>query len=93
MHDAESTGGEGGLAEAQIQAIEQAFAERDREMARLRKEMTELRARPAETNGGDDTAARLDAIEARLDEQEASLRRVLTRLVEFFEAHPRSDAV
>jgi uncharacterized coiled-coil protein SlyX len=72
-----------GLAEAQLDAIEGAFAEHDRKLARLRRELAELRERagPAPQSDGD----RLDALEARLDQQEAALRHVLERLITFFE--------
>lgn len=72
------------LAAAQLDAIEGAFAEHDRKLSRLRRELADLRA--------GSTAAtplrvdeRLDALEARLDRQEAALRHVLDRLIVFFE--------
>lgn len=78
-----------GLAEAQIAAIEGAFAEHDRMLARLRRELEELRQQPAAPSGpGDDSetlADRLDAIESRLDQQDQALRHVLQRLIVFFE--------
>lgn len=75
-----------GLAEAQLEAIEGAFAEHDRKLARLRRELADLR-------GGTGYAApapgplldRLETIEARLDQQEQALRHVLERLIGFFE--------
>lgn len=77
-----------GLAEAQIAAIEEAFAERDRTLAAIRREVAELTARlPAGTDAPDtDIAARLAAIETRLDGQENALRHILERLIAFFEA-------
>lgn len=76
-----------GLAEAQIAAIEGAFAEHDRMLTRLRRELDELRERPAAVPVGDDgtVTGRLDAIEARLDQQDQALRHVLQRLIAFFE--------
>lgn len=76
----------GGLAEAQLEAIEGAFAEHDRRLARLRRELADLRgstgyAAPAPGPLLD----RLEAIEARLDQQEQALRHVLERLIAFFE--------
>lgn len=76
----------GGLAEAQLEAIEGAFAEHDRRLARLRRELADLRgstgyAAPAPGPLLD----RLEAIEARLDQQEQALRHVLERLISFFE--------
>lgn len=78
----------GGLAEAQLAAIEHAFAEHDRQIARLRRDMASLREMPAAER--DDTAAdaqgdRLDAIEARLEAQEQALRHLLERLIAFLE--------
>ena len=78
MSDA-GTPPEGGLAEAQIAAIERAFAVRDRRFAALRDELSALRP-----GGGDN--ARLALIERRLDEQEEALREMLTTLVRYFEA-------
>lgn len=79
-----------GLAEAQIAAIESAFAEHGRMLARLRRELSELRALPvSEAPGpGHDRVVeeRLAAIEARLDQQDQALRHVLQRLIAFFEA-------
>lgn len=78
-----------GLAEAQIAAIEGAFAEHDRMLARLRRELEELRQQPAAPTGpaeeGETLTDRLDAIEARLDQQDQALRHVLQRLIVFFE--------
>lgn len=73
----------GGLAEAQLDAIEGAFAEHDRKLARLRRELAELRDRPVATHLGE--GSRLDQLEARLDQQDAALRHVLERLIAFFE--------
>ena len=78
-----------GLAEAQIAAIEGAFAEHDRILARLRRELAELRDRPAPepTHAAleDGLEERLAAIETRLDQQDQALRHVLQRLIAFFE--------
>ena len=76
----------GGLAEAQLEAIEGAFAEQDRRLAKLRRELADLRgstgyAAPAPGPLLD----RLEAIEARLDQQEQALRHLLERLIAFFE--------
>ena len=83
--DAPPSRGEG-LVEAQLEAIEGAFAEQDRRLARLRRELAELRgstgyAAPAPGPLLD----RLEAIEARLDQQEQALRHLLERLIAFFE--------
>lgn len=85
-HDADDLPPEG-LAEAQIAAIEGAFAEHDRMLNRLRRELDELRERPAPEpgNGHETVSERLDAIEARLDQQDQALRHVLQRLIAFFE--------
>lgn len=78
-----------GLAEAQIAAIEDAFAEHDRMLARLRGELAELRERPvgaaATDMAGGDIEDRLSAIETRLEQQEQAIRHVLQRLIAFFE--------
>ncbi len=78
---------EAGLTEMQIEAIEQAFAERDRHHSALRREVEALAqarsfagAVPAEID------TRLARIEARLDEQEESLRHVLTMMIDYFES-------
>lgn len=77
------------LAEAQIAAIEDAFAHRDRLLARLRRDMDELSAQTHDgpTMTGEDASLeqRLRAIEARLDHQDEALRHVLERLIGFFE--------
>lgn len=74
-----------GLAEVQLEAIEEAFAEHDRKLARLRRELAELREGAAGGAVPDGVEQRLDAIEARLDQQEHALRHVLERLIGFFE--------
>ena len=90
-----------GLAEAQIVAIERAFAERDRELDELRREIGETRASFAAGLDYDAEGARegsgaiderLGRIEARLDEQEQSLRHVLGQLIELLEAGGRREA-
>ncbi len=83
-----------GLAEAQIVAIERAFADRDRELDQLRREIGETRASFAgETGQGSEAVnERLARIEARLDEQEQSLRHVLAQLIEFLEANGHREA-
>lgn len=86
-HQPPAAAGEG-LAEAQIAAIEGAFAEHDRMLTRLRRELEELRARPEETSyeqADEGLEDRLQAIESRLDQQDQALRHVLQRLIAFFE--------
>lgn len=78
------------LAEAQIEAIESAFAEHDRRLKRLRRELVELRERPPEPTAPQSDAPasdadRLEAIEARLDQHEHALRHMLERLIVYFE--------
>lgn len=80
----------GALAEAQIEAIEHAFAERDRMLAQLRRELTELRDRrePPATPAASaalEAEDRLTGIEARLDQHEQALRHMLERLIVYFE--------
>ncbi len=78
--------GDRGLMEVQIRAIEQAFAERDRHLAALRQEVEELGAANKGAVAPADIEARLTRIEERLDEQENSLRHVLTMMIEYFES-------
>lgn len=74
-----------GLAEAQIEAIEDAFSEQEKKLARLRRELAELRDGSAASTVPDDLTDRLEALEARVDQQDAALRHVLERLIAFFE--------
>lgn len=74
-----------GLTEAQLEAIEGAFAEHDRMLNRLRRELSELRDRPVEPVDTAALAERLDAIEQRLDQQDQALKHMLQRLIAFFE--------
>lgn len=76
---------EPGLAEAQIQAIEGAFAEHDRMLVHLRRELAELRDRPAAAAVAGEVEERLGGIEARLDQHEQVLRHMLERLIAYFE--------
>ncbi len=79
---------EKGLLDVQIEAIEGAFAERDKHMAALRREVEKLAAAPQRTGGEvpADLDKRLSDIERRLDEQEQSLRHVLTMMIDYFES-------
>ena len=81
----DETGGESGLSEAQIAAIEGAFAEHERMLARLRRDVEEMRSAPAEPEDDGGPTARIAALEARIDKQEQALRHVLERLIGFFE--------
>ena len=80
------------LLAAQIKAIESAFAERDKHLAALRNEVKQLEEVGKDTSPSD-TKARLARIEARLDEQEHSLRHVLTMMIEFFENSSKPAAI
>jgi uncharacterized coiled-coil protein SlyX len=76
----------GGLAEAQIAAIEAAFAEHDRMIARLRRDLASLQDRQsAEPAAPHSIEERLAALEARLEGHDQALRHMLQRLIEFFE--------
>ena len=79
------------LLDAQIEAIENAFAQRDKAIAALRKEIAGLSQPPASEPPAD-VNERLAAIEARLDEQERSLRHVLTMMIDYFESSATRDA-
>ncbi|QKG71692.1 AAA family ATPase [Erythrobacter mangrovi] len=77
---------ERGLLDVQIEAIERAFSERDKHVAALRREVEKLAS--ARIHGEavpTDMDGRLSAIERRLDEQEQSLRHVLTMMIDYFE--------
>jgi putative secretion ATPase (PEP-CTERM system associated) len=75
-----------GLLDHQIEAIEAAFADRDRHMAALRREVENLGQRKASGDVPEDIGQRLATIETRLDEQERSLRHVLTMMIDYFES-------
>ena len=74
-----------GLLDHQIEAIEAAFAHRDKHMMALRREVEKLGKSKTSGEVPDDLGQRLVAIEARLDEQERSLRHVLTMMIDYFE--------
>ena len=78
--------GDRGLMEVQIRAIEQAFAERDRHLAALRQDVEALGVASKNTTGPADIKERLARIEQRLDEQEDSLRHMLTMMIDYFES-------
>lgn len=84
-----SEGGESGLAETQIRAIEEAFAERDEEIRQLREELASIKEENDSDGGNanDGLAERMSGIETRLEEQEQSLRHMLEMLIEFFESN------
>ena len=89
----ESGGGQG-LAEAQIAAIEAAFGGHENQIAKLRREVSELQQAGASSSEtvSDAIENRLAEMEARLSEQEASIRHVLSLLIEHFEADGRHAA-
>jgi putative secretion ATPase (PEP-CTERM system associated) len=87
--EAPAAGGEApdkGLLDHQIEAIEAAFAERDKHMSALRREVEKLGQKQATDDLPADVGQRLASIEARLDEQERSLRHVLTMMIDYFES-------
>ena len=84
-------GADKGLLDHQIEAIEQAFAERDRHLEALRMEVRKLRERAAEQVPGD-IEERLAKLEGRLEEQERSLRHVLAMMIDYFEAQGSREA-
>ena len=85
-----SASGSGGLTDAQIDAIEQAFHQRDRELRRLREEIAGLHERAGPDSEG--VAQRLQEVDERLDEQEATLKRVLSLMIRTLEANTREAA-
>ena len=81
-----------GLLDHQIEAIEAAFAERDKHLMAMRSEIDRLGKQRATGNLPDDIGARLAAIESRLDEQESSLRNVLGMMIDYFESQGSREA-
>ena len=76
------------LAEAQLAAIEHAFAEHERKIAKLRREVAELRDQPApppQVEPSPNYDDRFEAIEARLNQHEQALKQMLERLIDYFE--------
>lgn len=88
---ASQQGNDGALLEAQIEAIENAFAERDKAIASLRKELAILSQTSAVEPSGD-IDERLTTIETRLEEQERTLRHVLTMMIDYFESSATRNA-
>ena len=79
-----------GLLDFQIEAIEKAFATRDKHMSALRREIEALgenRGEGAAASGEmpADLDRRLGKIEERLDEQEQSLRQMMAMMIDYFE--------
>lgn len=75
--------------------IESMLADRDARIAELERVVAELSNSPASsftTVDEAETRRTIAAIEARLDEQEHSLRHVLTMLIEWFEDDSREAA-
>ena len=81
-----------GLLDHQIEAIEAAFAERDKHLMAMRSEIDRLGKQRATGNLPEDIGARLAAIESRLDEQESSLRNVLGMMIDYFESQGSREA-
>ncbi|WP_100261195.1 XrtA/PEP-CTERM system-associated ATPase [Qipengyuania seohaensis] len=93
MSKADNTAREKGLLDHQIEAIEGAFAQRDKHMAALRREVEKLAAaKDSEGAVPEDIDQRLSAIEQRLDDQERSLRHVLTMMIDYFESTGTREA-
>ena len=93
MTQADTAARKKGLLDHQIEAIEGAFAQRDKHLAALRREVEKLAA--AKDSGGalpEDIDQRLSAIEQRLDDQERSLRHVLTMMIDYFESTGTREA-
>lgn len=74
--------------DAQFARIERALAERDEQVTALREEIAKLSTRSVESSEMPaDADARLEQIEARLEEQERSLRNILTMMIDYFESN------
>ena len=74
--------------------VDALLAERDEQIAELQQAITELAGSRSDA-GSDDTAwqQRLDALEARVAEQDAAVRHVLALLIDWFESDaPRAAA-
>lgn len=70
------------------------LAERDSQIAELQQAVLELSDRLSEVPpANDDTAAHIAALERRLEDQERSVRHVLTMLIEWFESGQPPRAV
>ncbi len=74
------------LLDHKIEAIEEAIAERDKHMSAWRREVEKMSQERATDDLPADVDQRLASIEARLDEQERSLRHVLTMMIDYFES-------
>ncbi|MXO95604.1 AAA family ATPase [Erythrobacter aquimaris] len=93
MSKADEAARKKGLLDHQIEAIEGAFAQRDKHMAALRREVEKLAAaKDSEGAVPEDLDQRLSAIEQRLDDQERSLRHVLTMMIDYFESTGTREA-
>ncbi len=84
---------EHGLLDHQIEAIEAAFAHRDKHLMALRSEVEKLGRSRTSGDLPEDLGQRLASIEVRLDEQERSLRNVLTMMIDYFESQGSRSAV
>lgn len=75
--------------ERQLAALEKAFSRQEDQLAQLRTELALVsQVQDAATGTGEppaEIAAQLDRLEARIDEQEQSLRHVLTMMIDYFE--------
>ncbi len=86
--------GEGALAQPNVPAAEVAalLAERDARTAKLEDAIAELRASGGSGDNNPDLAAALERIEKRMEDQEQSLRHVLTMLIEWLEDDSEREA-
>ena len=80
-----------GLLDAQIEAIEHAFSEHEKSIASLREEIGAMGIRAPERDTSE-IEKRITAIESKLDEQERSLRHVLSMMIDYFECDASRDA-
>ncbi|MAM41604.1 MAG: general secretion pathway protein [Erythrobacter sp.] len=79
------------LLDAQVEAIERAFYERDNEISSLREELAQVAKGMPTAATDSDTVQRLASLEARLDDQERTLRQVLTMMINYFENNAARD--
>ncbi len=81
-----------GLTDAHLEAIELAFAERDRHLSTLRDQLERVSRQQAEQPELAETVERrLDDLEAGLEEHERSLRHVLQMMIEYFESGTQAE--
>lgn len=75
----------GSLSESQLSRLREEFSKRDAQIEGLREELDALIRQRGYANVGEGSNGQFERLEARLDEQERSLRQVLTMMIAYFE--------